>query len=139
MEELINIYNKHKAIIMYVFWGGITTVINIAVYVCLYNLLGIKSDISNIISWFITVSVAYITNKIWVFESKITTIRILVYEIISFFACRIATGIIDIVIMHIAVEVMHYPGIIFKILSNIIVIVLNYTTSKLFIFKHRSD
>lgn len=132
---LIGLLKKYKAPILYVFFGGVTTIINIGVYWLLHDFAGMDSDISNVISWFITVSAAYITNKIWVFESGARTVSAVAKEVAGFFSCRIATGVIDFAIMHVSVEVMGLNGLVFKILSNIIVIILNYVASKLFIFK----
>ncbi len=132
---LTELLKKYKAPILYVFFGGVTTVINIVTYYICYELLSMSNDLSNIISWFITVTVAYITNKIWVFESNGHGIKVILYEVITFFSCRIATGVLDFVIMHIGVDVMHYPAVLLKIISNILVIILNYVASKLIIFK----
>ena len=134
-DMLIELLKKYKAPILYVFFGGVTTVINIGVYWLLHDIAGMSNDISNIISWIITVTVAYVTNKLWVFESGAHTIGAVAKEVAGFFSCRIATGVIDFAIMHIGVDIMGFNGIILKTLSNIIVIILNYVASKLFIFK----
>ena len=135
MKKLFELFVKYKAPVLYVFFGGVTTVVNIGVYWLCYDISGLSNDLSNIISWFFSVLIAYITNKIWVFESKDLRFKFLLLEIVSFFACRIATGVIDLGIMHLAVDMLHYPGVIFKVISNVIVIILNYIASKLLIFR----
>jgi putative flippase GtrA len=99
-------------------------------------------DWSNLIStaaaWLVAVVFAFITNKIWVFDSKSTEVKIVLYELGTFFACRIATGIMDMVIMYIAVDVKNWNEMLWKLLSNIIVIILNYIASKLIIFKKKA-
>ena len=135
LETLISLFKKYKAPILYLFFGGVTTVINIAVYNLLYYAVGISNDLSNIISWIVTVAAAYISNKLWVFESRGTGKGTLIREITSFFGCRAATGVMDFAIMHIGVDMLSYPAFLLKIISNILVIILNYIASKLIIFK----
>jgi len=136
---LTELLKKYKAPILYVFFGGVTTVINIVTYYICYELLEMGNDLSNVISWIITVTVAYVTNRIWVFESKGHGLKAILYEVSTFFACRIATGVLDFVIMHIGVDVMYGPAVVLKIISNILVIVLNYVASKLIIFKRGNE
>ena len=77
---------------------------------------------------------AYITNKLWVFESKTVGFSALLKELSSFVGCRLATGVLDIVIMYIGVDVFLLSGTLMKLFSNVIVIVLNYLLSKILIF-----
>lgn len=93
--------------------------------------------VANIFAWLFAVIIAYITNKLWVFESKSLDIKKLLYELISFFGCRIITGMADLLIMYITVDHMHLNAIVMKIIANIIVIVSNYIASKYLIFKKK--
>ena len=56
-------------------------------------------------------------------------------ELIAFFGCRLGTGVIDLIMMFVLVEIMKFPGMFIKFLANIFVIVLNYVASKVVIFK----
>lgn len=132
MKELIK---KYKSIIMYGIFGVLTTVINLACYEILYNHLNVSNVTSNVIAWIVAVIFAYITNKIWVFESKSLKIKVLLSEIWRFVSCRLATGALDLIIMYIGVDVLNGPAMILKIVSNVVVIILNYIASKLVIFK----
>ncbi len=78
---------------------------------------------------------AYVTNKLWVFESRSWEWKVLRKEVVSFAGCRLATGIMDLAIMYFFVDMMAWPAMLMKILSNVLVIVLNYVFSKLVIFK----
>ena len=91
---------------------------------------------SVIIAWFIAVAFAYVTNKLFVFESKVFEKRALLKEILSFYSCRILTGLFDVAIMYLAVDVMSGNSTIWKIISNLVVIALNYVASRMFIFKN---
>ena len=128
---------KYKELISYGIFGVLTTVINIAVYTVCYNLLGISNVVSNVIAWILSVLFAYVTNKIWVFESKATEWKVLIYEMGSFFGCRLATGLLDLAIMYVTVDKLALNSTLMKCVSNVIVIIANYIFSKLVIFKKK--
>lgn len=135
--KLRKLLKKYKAPVLYIVFGGITTVINILTYYMLYEMAHLGNDVSNIISWIVTVTAAYVTNKIWVFESREHSVRVILYEMAAFYACRIATGVLDFAIMHVGVVILNYAALPLKVASNIIVIILNYAASKLFIFRKK--
>lgn len=131
----ISMLKKYKSFILYGIFGVLTTIINIVVYTVFYEFWHVPNVPSNIIAWVAAITVAFITNKIWVFESKTMEKRALQREIISFVACRLATGVLDLLVMYLAVDVAHGPAVIFKVISNVIVIIINYFASKLLIFR----
>lgn len=133
----MKIYNKYKSFVLYVFFGGCTTIINIAAYTLCARVFHMGTVPSNVAAWSLAVSAAYITNKIWVFESKAWTRKSVVHEIIAFAACRIITGGMDLVIMYVSVDLLGWNDIIMKAISNILVILLNFVFSKLVIFKRK--
>lgn len=135
IDFAISMLKKYRAFILYGIFGVLTTIINIVVYTVLYEFCNIPNIPSNVVAWIAAITVAFITNKIWVFESKTTEKRALRREIISFVACRLATGVLDLLIMYLAVDVAHGPAVIFKVISNVIVIIINYFASKLLIFR----
>ena len=126
MKELLM---KYKEIIMYLVFGVLTTVVNIVVYFLSAELLHINYLISNALAWFLSVLFAYITNRKYVFESSSQNI---LKEAVSFFSSRLATGILDMVLMWLFVYV---NDVIAKVIVNVIVVVLNYVLSKLVVFK----
>lgn len=131
----MNFYYKYKKQILYLFFGGLTTLTNILTYYIFYDILNFGNVISNIIGWIIAVLFAYLTNRKYVFESKRKGFKRIAIESIYFFGCRLATGALDIIIMYISVDILNLNNIICKLTSNIIVIILNYIISKLYIFK----
>ena len=135
MEKIKELYNKYKEILMYIIFGVLTTVVNIVSYFLLARILHIDTVVSTVIALILSILFAYITNKIFVFESKTNTAKELLKEIISFFGCRAFTGILDVAFMYITVEVFNLNDMIMKIISNIVVIIVNYIFSKLIIFK----
>ena len=137
MELLKKMLIKYRSLIAYGVFGVLTTLVNIVTYHLSYYRFGLNNTFSNIIAWVLAVAFAYFTNKIWVFESKSWKWSVLKREVPAFVSCRLATGILDIVIMYICVDLMQWHAMLMKILSNILVIVLNYVFSKLVIFKKK--
>lgn len=134
MDKILKRIKKNKMIISYLFFGVCTTAVNIfSYYVC--RLLGLNTAVSTVVAWLLAVLFAYVTNRIFVFESENKSLKSVARETISFFSCRAVTGIIDLIIMVVFVDFLCFDDIIMKIISNIIVIVLNYLASKLWIFK----
>lgn len=135
MEQIKNLWKRWKQIFLYLFFGGVTTVVNIVAFYIFYELIGINSIISTVLAWIAAVAVAYITNKIFVFESITTTLGELFREITAFLSCRLLSLGADVFIMWLFNEILGYDAVLVKILANFIVMVMNYLFSKLFIFK----
>ena len=136
IEQIKALLEKYKAIILYGIFGVLTTLINIVVYEAFYRYAGWSNVVSNIVAWVAAVLFAFVTNKLWVFESKTTEKKALMFEIASFFGCRLATGVLDLAIMYVAVDEMALNSTLMKCISNVIVIIVNYIASKLLIFKN---
>lgn len=128
-------FNKYKEMILYIFFGGCTTLMNIVAYYISTRFFDIDYKYSTIIAWCISVLFAYVTNRIYVFKSKNTTIKSIIYEVITFIGCRILSGILDFVIMYVFIDLIKLDDLFIKIISNIIVIAFNYVASKILIFK----
>lgn len=128
---------KYRELLLYGIFGVLTTLINIVVYSLCYERIGISNVASNVVAWILSVLFAFITNKIWVFDSKSMEVSVLLKEAVSFFGCRLATGLLDLAIMYVTVDVMAWNSMLMKCISNVIVIVVNYIASKLVIFAHK--
>lgn len=134
---MLELIKKYKSLIAYAFFGVCTTGINIVSYGLCYEGLGLPNVVSNIIAWIVAVAFAFVTNKLWVFDSKTIEKETLLYEVTTFVSCRLATGVMDLGIMYVGVDILNLPSMILKVVSNILVIVLNYVASKLVIFKKK--
>lgn len=137
MEKLRILVKKYKSLISYGIFGVLTTMINICVYQLFYEQIGWSNVGSNVVAWILSVLFAFVTNKIWVFESKSLEIKVLLFEIVSFFGCRLATGVLDLAIMYVAVDKLSFNSLAMKCISNVIVIIANYVASKLIIFNKK--
>lgn len=127
-------YKKNKEMLLYLFFGGLTFVIGIASYIFFYVVLFMNELVANIFSWILAVSFAYVTNKIWVFDAPTHTVKEFLMQMISFFGGRVATLVIEELILLIFVTWLVFPSVPVKVVAQVIVIVLNYVISKCFIF-----
>lgn len=135
MSKSVSPLKKHKEFLLYAFFGILTTLVNIVSYYLLYNMLFIKNVPAVIISWALSVAFAFFTNKLFVFESRSFKLSIVLRESATFFSARLFTGILDVIIMYIAVDLLLLDSLFWKIVSNVIVVILNYILSKIWIFK----
>ncbi len=129
------LWEKYRGIFLYLFFGGVTTAVNVVVYWLCYEVLGVPNVPATVLAWVLSVAVAYLTNKLWVFESKSFAPEVLWPELGKFVAARAATGLLDLAVMFVCVDMLGWPGTPVKLASNVVVIVLNYVFSKLLIFK----
>lgn len=139
LKKFVDWYMEHQEGMRYLVFGGLTTVVNIIVLMVMSDLCGLNLVISNTIAWIISVLFAYITNKICVFNAETKDIKDLVREVTSFVGARVGTLIIETIFLEIVVNYLHQNKLLMKIISNIIVIVLNFIFSKLFIFKQNNE
>ena len=132
MKKIVNFLEKYKEIIKYLIFGVLTTLVNIIVYTICRKCFHIVYMISKVIAWIISVLFAYVTNRKYVFESKSDNF---VKEVYSFYKYRIFSLLIELLIMYIFVEILNIDDMFANIIVNVIVIILNYIFSKLFVFK----
>lgn len=137
MEKIKKCFLKYKEYVLYILFGVITTIVNYAVYALCFYPLSLSGGVSNIIAWIAAVIVAYVTNKIWVFESKSWKIKIFAREFGEFALGRLATGFLETVVIAIFVDRLGGNGLIWKIITSLVVMVLNYLVSKLIVFRKK--
>lgn len=134
IKKLKELCVQYKSILSYGFFGVCTTLLNLLVYYICYERMGIANVVSTCIAWVVAVIFAYFTNKIYVFESKSFEASLVLREMWKFFGVRFLTGVLDVIIMFVGVDVLHGNATLCKIGSNILVIIINYVASKLVIF-----
>lgn len=139
MEKIKELYLKYKEAINYIIFGVLTTVVSLAVYyISVFIFLNpenaIQLQIANILSWIAGVAFAYFTNRKYVFES---TEKNKLKEAGKFVLARVATLIMDMIIMWLGVTVLLLNDKIIKLISQIVIIISNYIFSKLFVFKKK--
>lgn len=138
MQKLWALYHRYHDFIMYAFFGGLTTLVNLVTFGALYYTpLHMSLLVANTIAWFLSVTFAFFTNKTWVFRSPYTTVGAFLLEMFWFFAARGVSLGADTAIMWIGVDLLHANAMLTKIVDQVVVILMNYVFSK-WIF-HSSD
>lgn len=141
INRLRQLYLKNKQIINYLIFGGLTTVISISSYLLARYVFAMHTVGANIFAWILAVTFAFITNKIWVFESLTRGVSNFIKEMCSFYAARLFTLAVDISIMYLFVDMLGFNGkfeeFVIKVLDNVVVLILNYLLSKLIVFKKK--
>lgn len=127
--------HKHRDVLSYLFFGGLTTVVNYAVYLPLYNWLQMSATLSNCIAWVAAVAFAYLTNKPFVFQSHDWSAKVVLPELGKFVSCRIGSGLLETAIIWLTVDTLHWDGNVMKLITSVLVVVLNYVGSKLLVFR----
>jgi putative flippase GtrA len=135
MKKLRELIEKYWDILSYLFFGVLTTLVNYLVYLPCYNLLGISAALSNGIAWVVAVAVAYLTNKPFVFKSHDWSIKTVMPELTKFVACRIGSGVLETGIIFVFVDWLGFDGNVFKLITSVLVVILNYIGSKFLVFK----
>lgn len=137
MKRILELLKKHEEIISYLFFGGLTTVVNYLVYLPCYNLLGISGAVSNVIAWIAAVAFAYLTNKPFVFKSHNWSAKTVLPELTKFVGCRVGSGLVETAIIFVTVDRLGLNGNVIKIVTSVLVVVLNYVASKLVVFRKK--
>ena len=144
-------FQKNREMLMYLFFGVMTTVVSFltaGISKYLLELIEYSDDdtketvvaiVSTVISWICAVTFAYVTNRVWVFDSKVTGKKGILTEMMSFYGGRIFTLLVEMGMMWLGYSVMGINYWVTKIVANVVVLILNYVISKLFVFKKKKE
>ena len=135
MEKLKQLWKKHKELILYVFFGGCTTLIKIISYFACRELMHLPVVPADVLAWLVSVIFAYVTNKLFVFESKSWRLILVLKEGAAFLAARVFSLGVDVAMLYVTVTVLGWWELPMKVLANVVVIVINYIFSKWIIFR----
>ena len=135
MEKLKALLVRYRDVIVYLVFGVLTTAVNYIVYLPCYNILGLSGSASNAIAWLGAVAFAYLTNKPFVFRSFDWSAKTVIPELTKFVGCRVGSGVLETAIIFLTVDWLGWNGNVMKLLTSILVVVLNYIGSKLLVFK----
>lgn len=135
MEDLKTLLRKYREPVVYLVFGALTTAVNYIVYLPCYNFLGLSAGISNVIAWVVAVAFAFLTNKPFVFQSYDWSAKTVLPELSKFVGTRIGSGFLETAILFLAVDAAGMNGNVWKLLTSVGVVVLNYIGSKLLVFR----
>lgn len=153
MQNVRSLLKKHKELILYVIFGGLTTLVNYVVYF-LCKAVGLSYSPATVVAWLVAVGFAYVVNRVWVFESKSCGVRAVLREIVLFVGARLLSLVLELAVMFVGMDLLHAGHLIIvisatalplgefltKTVAQILVVLSNYVFSKLVIFrKQRSQ
>ena len=124
-------FKKYKEALLYIVFGVATTLVNFIAYLVLSK-LNLNVVFSTILAWVLAVIFAFFTNRKYVFNAEENGF---IKQFLGFFSTRLTTGVMDVLIMFLCVDILGYNDLLIKLLSNILVIILNYIFSKFLVFK----
>ncbi|UQS85578.1 GtrA family protein [Apilactobacillus apisilvae] len=134
MKFLIQLFKNNKEVIAYLFWGVLTTVVDLIVAFLLNQYTNVNIFWNTAIAWFASVLFAFFTNRKWVFHSKANTWQEVLTEMKSFTLGRVTSWILEEAIIWVGQTLMHGSFNVVKILAQILVIIFNYFWSKFIVF-----
>ncbi|MCH5190305.1 MAG: GtrA family protein [Oscillospiraceae bacterium] len=148
MQKVKELFIKYKEIILYIVFGVLTTAVSFVSYAVCTKLIKLQNEIAgiavaNVISWVCAVLFAFVTNKIWVFESKARDVKTILNELWKFVASRLFTGALEwfgvplLVYLGLNQTIFGIEGMLSKLIVSVAVVILNYVFSKIFVFKKK--
>lgn len=128
-------YRKYKEILLYLFFGGISFLLNLVLFILFCDKLGVNELLTNVICWIVCVLFQFFTNRTWVFDGKVNSESDFLKQISSFFGGRVFSLIVEELILFVFITWLDFNSLLIKLIAQIVVIVLNYVASKVFVFK----
>ena len=137
MKKIKALMVQYWEVLSYLIFGVLTTVVNYLVYLPVYNFVGLSAALSNAIAWVVAVTFAYLTNNPFVFKSHDWSAKTVIPELTKFVGCRVASGAAEILILLVTVDILCWNGNIWKLVTSVLVVVMNYIASKLVVFRKK--
>ena len=137
IQKIKDLFVRYWEVLSYLIFGVLTTAVNYLVYLPVYNLVGLSAALSNAIAWVVAVAFAYLTNKPLVFKSHDWSAKTVIPELTKFVGCRVASGAAETLILLLTVDILHWNGNLWKLVTSVLVVVMNYIASKLVVFKKK--
>jgi len=137
LRKVLDFAKKYEELLLYLVFGFLTTVVNYLVYLLLHNDTSMLASAANVIAWIAAVAFAFVTNKPFVFKSHDWSFKILMPELGKFVSARLGSLLVETGIIFVFVDLLYWDGIIIKLVTSVIVVVLNYLASKLLVFRNR--
>lgn len=131
-------YKKHKEVLMYLLFGGLAFFLNLGLFFLL-DKTGMNALLNNCICWVVCVLFQFFTNRTWIFDAEVDSREGFFKQMGSFFAGRLFTLVVEVVILAVFITLLHLPSMPVKLFAQVVVIVLNYIISKLIVFKKEKN
>lgn len=139
IDKIKNIYQENRVVIDYLIFGVLTTAVNYLVFfVVLFVWPKTMTVVANTIAWVIAFLFAYFTNRKWVFHTKAVGLKANLLEFWWFFVARVFSLGADDAIVYLGIDLLHQNKLFIKLLSQVVIVIINYTFSK-WIFKNNNN
>ncbi len=135
--KIRNMIKTHRALVAYMFFGILTTIVDYLVYLPCYNWLKLSATVSNMLAWAASVSFAFLTNKPFVFKSHDWSAKTVWLELARFVGTRFTTGAIETLLLLLTADVFGWDGNVMKLAVSLLVVAFNYIGSKLLVFRNQ--
>ena len=136
LKPLQPFWQRHREVLLYLFFGGLTTVISIGSFWLCESGFDLNEHIANTISWLLAVLFAFLTNRLWVFQAPAKGVTLWM-QLLRFYGGRLATFLVEEVILLVFITWLNFHELTVKIAAQIVVLILNYIVSKLFVFRSK--
>ena len=137
IDKVKTLLFKYWDVLSYLIFGVLTTLVNYLIYIPVYNFCGLSAAVSNAIAWVGAVAFAYLTNKPFVFKSHDWSAKTVIPELTKFVSCRLASGVAETIILLLTVDILHWNGNLWKLITSVLVVILNYFASKFLVFRKK--
>lgn len=131
------LFENYRELILYVFFGGLTTLVDWASYWLMTDLLHVPYMAAAFLSQVFSILFAYVTNRRFVFESRVRGVRAVAVEMVKFFGARGVSLLLNMLVMFLGVDLLHGNDKAVKIAASVLVVIANYIFSKLFVFRNK--
>lgn len=129
------LFEKYRELIMYGFFGVLTTLVDWASYWVMTDLLRVDYMAAAFLSQILAILFAYVTNRRFVFDSRVHGARAVAVEMVKFFGARGFSLLLNMLVMYAGVDLLHFNDKVIKVIASVLVIIANYILSKLFVFR----
>ena len=136
LRPLQPFWQRHREVLLYLLFGGLTTVISIGSFWVCENGLQLNEHIANTVSWLLAVLFAFVTNRLWVFQAPAKGVAFWM-QLFRFYGGRLATFFAEELVILVFITWLGFPGLAVKIAAQIMVLILNYVVSKIFVFQQK--
>ena len=137
LKPLQPFWNRHREVLLYLFFGGLTTVISIGSFWLCDSVLQLNEHVANAVSWVLAVLFAFVTNRLWVFQAPAKGIAFWI-QLSRFYVGRLATFFAEEIIILVFITWLGFHSLTVKIAAQVMVLILNYIVSKIFVFRKKT-
>ena len=136
LKPLQPFWQRRRAVLLYLFFGGLTTVISIGSFGLCESGFGWNEHLANTVSWLLAVLFAFVTNRLWVFQAPAKGVAFW-KQLFHFYGGRLATFLAEELVILVFITWLGFPDLLVKIAAQIMVLILNYIVSKAFVFRKK--